>query len=324
MSDIQSSQSQADTIKRCIRILANKGIVDPTNGVVKDTEKTSGYVAKIHDDPKDELYGTVDVQEWSNLGVVRNYEDNNESTKVEEAGADVKIGYHEGVLLSAIPNNENGIVITPMLYSDVVFVTDPITHNEYITHISHAKNVQFDSHEAVSVGVTETKELEDGDDTPDYNELEKTGNEAHTLYAPNSAKTIVKNKDGLESSIEVKGESIDIKRDKAEVLIDKDKIDKKYDKAEILMDANQILSKYNAKEIIINDKGVYLGSGDATEPAVLGNQLADLMMEWLDALAQVKTATSLGPQPFVSLPQFIVLKTKINSYKSATSGFLSK
>lgn len=307
MESLHSTQASNESIAQSIKLIARKGVVDPKSGVVKNTEKTSGYVIKIHDDPSEELYGTVDVQEWTDLGVVRNYEEENGSTTVEDADADVKIGYHEGVMLSAIPNNENGIVIMPMLYSDVVFVTDPVSGNEYITHISHASKIQFDSHEAITVGVTETVEMQEGDDTPDYNELDKTGNESHTSYAPNQAKTTVKNKDGLESFIDVTGESVDIK----------------HDKSEMLLDAKQILSKYNANEIIINDKGIYIGSGSATEPAVLGNQLADLMMDWLNTLSQVKTTTQLGPQPFINMAKFIALKSKINSYKSSVSGFLS-
>ena len=86
----------------------------------------------------------------------------------------------------------------------------------------------------------------------------------------------------------------------------------------------QILAKYNAKEIIIKEDGVYLGSGSANEPAVLGNQLATLLVDWLGALSQMMTPTMMGPQPPANLAKFVSLQAKVNSYKASISGFLSK
>ena len=84
------------------------------------------------------------------------------------------------------------------------------------------------------------------------------------------------------------------------------------------------MAKYDAKEIVIKSDGVYVGSGSASEPAVLGNQLATLLVEWLGALSSMMTPTMMGPQPPVNVAQFVSLQAKVNSYKAATSGILSK
>ena len=108
------------------------------------------------------------------------------------------------------------------------------------------------------------------------------------------------------------------------IKITADDILSQHDKSQILLDAQQILAKYNTKEIIIREDGVYLGSGSANEPAVLGNQLATLLVDWLGALSQMMTPTMMGPQPPANLAKFVSLQAKVNSYKASISGFLSK
>ena len=147
-------------------------------------------------------------------------------------------------------------------------------------------------------------------DTPDVDELEKTGVHAHTTYTPVSI---------LSEVAKGEGES-----DKSIFKITADDILSQHDKSQILLDAQQILAKYNTKEIIIREDGVYLGSGSANEPAVLGNQLATLLVDWLGALSQMMTPTMMGPQPPANLAKFVSLQAKVNSYKASISGFLSK
>lgn len=212
--------------------------------------------------------------------------------------------------LSAIQNNENGLVIIPYLYSDVVITTDPETLREYVIQYSHADTVQIDAHTQITIGTTETKAWEDSEDSPDVHELEKTGVFARTTYTPKSALTEV-----------AKGES---NSDKSLIEVTADQILSKHDKTQLLLDAQQLLAKYNTKEIIIKSDGVYLGSGSATEPAVLGNQLATLLIDWLGALSQMMTPTMMGPQPPANVAKFISLQAKVQSYKAATSGILSK
>lgn len=294
-----SNLSANETIYEAIRQIALHKLVNPRTNVVKNTSKISGFVVKVHTDPNDELCGTVDVQEYLSDLSEKQYLDNG-----------LPVGLHEGVYLSAIQNNENGLVIIPYLYSDVVITTDPDTLREYVIQYSHADTVQIDAHTQITIGTTETKAWEDSEDSPDVHELEKTGVFARTTYTPKSALTEV-----------AKGES---DSDKSLIELTSDQILSKHDKTQLLLDAQQLLAKYNTKEIIIKSDGVYLGSGSATEPAVLGNQLATLLIDWLGALSQMMTPTMMGPQPPANVAKFISLQAKVQSYKAATSGILSK
>lgn len=291
--------SANERIYDAIRQIAMHKIINPYNHTVKNTSKIAGYVTKVHTDPSDELYGTVDVQEY-----------NTNPTDRQEITDELPVGLHEGVYLSAIQNNENGFFVIPYLYSDVVIVTDPVTLREYVIQYSHADTIQVNAHNQVVVGVTETKEFEESEDTPDVPDLEKTGLYARTTYTPTSALIeVAKSEDVAEQSrIEVTAEQIL----------------SEHDKAQVILDAEQILAKYNAKEIVINEDGVFLGSGKAKEPAVLGNQLASILIEWLGAMSQMMTATMMGPQPPINVAQFVSLQSKINSFKASVSGFLSQ
>ena len=115
---------------------------------------------KIHTDG--ELCGTVDVQEYTHT-----------LTDKQAIDDGLPVGLHEGVYLSAIQNNENGLVVIPYLYSDVVITTDPETLREYVIQYSHADTIQVDAHNKVIIGATETKEWEDSEDAPDVDELER-------------------------------------------------------------------------------------------------------------------------------------------------------
>lgn len=291
--------SANEAIYEAIRQIALHKLVNPKNNVIKNTSRISGYVTKIHTDETDELYGTVDVQE---------YNDNLANNQAKDEG--LPVGLHEGVFLSAIQNNDNGLITIPYLNSDVVIATDPDTLKEYVVAYSHADTVQIDTHTKTIIGVTETKEFEESEDSPDVDQLEKTGLHAHTEYTKEHAKTeVAKSDKNEEKSI------FEVTADQIKVL---------HDKAQIVLDAKEILAKYDAKEIVINDKGVYLGSGKATESAVLGNQLATILIDWLGALSSMLTPTMMGPQPPANVAKFVALQSKINSYKAATSGFLSK
>lgn len=325
--------SANETIYEAIRQIAFHKLVNPQTNVLKNTSRTSGYVVKIHTDESDELFGTVDVQEYTTSS-----ETNRQAMEDGQT-----VGLHEGVYLSAIQNNENGMVVIPYLYSDVVIATDPESLREYVVQYSHADTIQVDAHNKVIVGVTETKEFEESEDTPDVDELEKTGLHAHTTYTPISILAeVAKGEEETEkSSVEITADQITAKHDKASVVMDAEQLISKfgdksqtilddsqvqaqYDKAQLLLDAQQLLAKYDAKEIVIKSDGVYVGSGSANEPAVLGNQLATLLIDWLGTLSQMMTPTMMGPQPPANLAKFVALQAKVNTYKAATSGILSK
>lgn len=169
-----------------VRNASMKGSVDSEGGVY-GTRKMTGYVCKVHplDDGNEKLQGTVDVQEFG-------YEPGED--KYEGAG------YHEGVMVSAIQPNRNGVFLMPSMYSDVVFAQDPVSMEEYILMCSHVDVVQMQSHSRVKIGVVETeafKESEDDDnDSPDIDDLEETGNSSCTQYNSEGIVHTVKNKDG--------------------------------------------------------------------------------------------------------------------------------
>lgn len=303
-----------------------------SNGTFKHTARIPGYVVKVHTDPGDELLGTVDVQEYSS------------SEAAAQAIKDgTPVGLHEGVYLSAIQNNEGGTFILPYLYSDVVIATDPDSLREYVIQYSHADTVQVDAHSKVVVGVTETEEMEMTEDSPDFDELEKTGIHTHTTYMPTSIFHIAATGEEPEkqSTLEMTAEKIEAVRDKASLLMDAEKTEQRfgektvetldadkwqarYDKGTMTLDADKGCVKFDSMEVTVKSDAVYLGKASANEPAVLGNQLAALLVDWLGTLSQMMTPTMMGPQPPVNVAKFAALQAKVNSYKAATSGILTK
>lgn len=296
-SDISSEQIIYDSIRR----IALHKYVNKSTGAFRNTERKTGYVAKVHTDEKDELYGTIDVQEFN-------------VTQIKDDGLD---GYHEGVMLSSIQDNSNGMVVIPMLYSEVVIAMDPVSMREYVTLFSHVDTIRMDSHQGVIVGVTETDKFDESDDSdsaPDFDKLKKTGVHAHTTYASNTMTSVAVGKKKQSSQ-----------------LISDEKIEQIHDKATVVLDDNQALQKFDSNSVVVNkdhiaaiSNNVFLGSDSATQHAVLGEKLAELLMDILSALSQTETMTQIGKQPFINKAQFISLKAKVTAYKSAVSGFLSK
>jgi len=278
-----SSLNYDTRIYNAIRTIAGHKIIDPNSGTIKDAKKTLGYVAAIHSDPDEDLYGTIDVREYIS----------NENYQGEDTAND-NVGLHEGVYLSAIQDNSSGVVLLPMMFSDVVIVTDPETVTEYVIKYSHVDQMQLQAHESVTVGVTETEAYQNTSDTPDYNELAPTGRQAATQYTPDGARTIVnKDKSGTPAAeFDVLGTGID-----GHV-------------------GNLHFGADNSK--------IFLGASTATDPAVLGNELADILSSILSLLSNVTVATSIGPQPFINVAAFADLQAKIASYKASCSNFLSK
>ena len=224
-----------------------------------------GYVAKVHDNSGDSEYeeyaGTIDVGEFPD----------------ETASSEPVI--HKGVLLAGLKDNSGGFLIIPTLFSDVTIVTDAATKYAYVLNYSHAKVIQLSSHDETVIGVTQTEELDAGsNDSPDYDELEKTGNESSTRYTAEKITSIVKNKDGKEVIQTLEPELISTKVDKSEV--------------------TQTTGKVQQK---------------------LGNQLAQLMLEFLTECSKITTPTLMGTMPAVNVPNFASLISKIQNFLSKTS-----
>lgn len=180
-------------IREAIRKIAlgcSLGRVDmsPTGtGGVGTARMIHGYVAKIHNDPADkeweEYGGTIDVREFP-----------------DETAASEPVT-HKGVLLSGLKDNSGGFLIIPTLFSDVTIVTDAATRYAYVLNYSHADIIQLQAHTETSIGVTETEKLDPGDnDSPDYDELEPTGNATSTQYTAGQVVTKAVNDKGKEAS----------------------------------------------------------------------------------------------------------------------------
>lgn len=244
-----------------------------------------GYVAKINNED-DEYLGTIDVGEFPD----------------ETASSEPII--HKGVLLSGLQDNSGGFLIVPTLFSDVTIVTDAATKYAYVVNFSHADFIQILSHTESVIGVAETEELDaENNDSPDYDQLEKTGNESSTRYTTDVIQTLVKNKNDQQAEITVTAESIAQK-------VDKSRFNQTTDKLE---------QSVNGTSVVVADKKVTIGSEDASEPLVLGNELAQLMLDFITECSKIMTPTLMGTMPAVNSPNFPSLASKIQKFLSKTA-----
>lgn len=315
-----TDHSSNEMIREAIRAIALKGVVNRQTGAVRGTSKVTGYVAKIHDDESDELFGTIDVQEYADWAVAES--------------DDAKIGYHEGVLLTAIQKDNQGYIIIPKLYSDVLVSRDPETNNEYVTMFSHVDLIQLDSHERIMVGVREREEYKpDDENAPDIHELELTGIQTTTEYTKDVAKTVAVTDENAEHvATQVIGndpdDGLEIKHDvsgKSTSTMTEDEIVLEHDKAKATLDGSQAKMEMGKSSVVVNDGTVYVGSDSGTDDAVLGQQLATILSDLVGYLGQMMTPTMMGPQPPANvLASFTALKAKIQSFASSHSGFLTK
>ena len=307
-NDISCNQ----TIREAIQKIAWRGIVNRDTGAVKGTAKISGYVAKIHTDG--ELAGTIDVQEYVQLAI--------------EETEDAKMGYHEGVLLSAIQDNSKGYVIVPKMYSEVLVSQDPDTGAEYVSMFSHVDMIQLDSHENITIEVKEREKFDESDEeAPDIDELEETGVMSKTTYTKDTIVTEVHGgKDEHISSSTMTGEKLAFNIDDEQTLVemDKEQIHMKRENAETTIKTDKIEEKVGGSSVTIEDGTVHLGSTSGTDNAVLGKELATLLSDFLNFMGQMMTSTMLGPQPPINMASFISLKAKVDAYKAGQSGFLTK
>ena len=294
----------ADAIRR----IALHGVADPESGTVFGARRVAGYVAKVNDNK------TVDVQEYLD---------------VEENSKGVQEGYHEGVWLSALESNPNGYLIVPKLYSEVVIAKDPVTLTEFVVMYSHVDIIQLESSDTVTVGVVEREELNLNDDnSPDVDELEATGLSGKTTYTKEEVKTEVIDEDGSKTTtIDMKSDSLDFSvsdGDDAKMHMDKSEIVLERGKSKTTLKDGENTMENGNEKVKVTNSVVYLGNDSGTSHAVLGEELADILMDFLGYCSQIKTTTKLGPQPPLNLASFIALKAKITAYKSACSNFLTR
>lgn len=249
-----------------------------------------GYVSKVHDDSSDAEWedygGTIDVREFP-----------------DETAASEPIT-HKGVLLSGVRDNSGGFLIIPTLFSDITIVTDAATRYAYVLNYSHADVIQLQAHTQASIGVTETEDLDPGsNDSPDYDELEPTGNATSTRYSAEQILTTAANKNDKQATITVTPESIG----------------QRVDKSELNQTADKLEGKVGSTTVVIADGKVTLGDEKATEPLVLGNELAQLMLDFLTECSKITTPTLMGTMPAINVPNFASLTSKIQKFLSQTS-----
>lgn len=249
-----------------------------------------GYVSKIHDNPSDEEYsdyaGTVDVGEYP------------------DESASVGTVIHKGVLLAAAQDYSGGFVIVPTLFSDVTMILDAATRHCYIVNYSHAETIRLESHSETFIGITETETLDpESESSPDYNELAPTGNEAHTRYGADGIASTVKNEGGKESSVVQSAEGIT----------------QTVDRSEVVQTGDKIAHKVGSTSVAVANGKVTLGDEQATEPLVLGNELAGLMLDFMTECSKIMIPTMLGTMQPLNFPNFISLSTKIQKFLSKTS-----
>ena len=67
------------------------------------------------------------------------------------------------------------------------------------------------------------------------------------------------------------------------------------------------------------DVGEYPDETASTEPLVLGNELAQLMLDFMTECSKIMTPTLMGTMTPVNFPNFISLSTKIHKFLSKTS-----
>ena len=249
-----------------------------------------GYVAKIHNDPSDgefaEYGGTVDVGEYPN----------------ETASAEPVI--HKGVLLAAAVNDEGGFLLVPTLFSDVTIFMDSATRYAYVVNFSHVDIIRLNAHTETTIGVTETEELDaESDTSPDYDELEPTGNATSTRYTATAVTTTVRNDKDKEATTVIGAENIT----------------HTVDKSEVRQTADKVVQKVNSTTVAVSDGKVTLGDENATEPLVLGNELAQLMLDFLTECSKIMTPTLMGTMSPINIPNFTSLTSRIQKFLSKTS-----
>ena len=307
--NVTPTMSSNAIIRKSIQKIALHGIYNFKTNAVKGIGQITGYVVGINTDG--DLAGTINVQEYTND--VHNNED---------------AGYHEGVYLSAIQNNQNGLLIIPKLYSDVVIARDPISNVEYVTMVSHVDVIQLDSHDNITIGVREREDFDPNDEEgDDIDELKETGVYSRTQYGKNTITHTVQGKedgDKVVESLTEKDFKVTVGDDKTIMTINQDEASVIHDKSSSIINKDSIEHKVGNSSVTIEDGTVHLGSKNNTDDAVLGGELADILCDLLGYISQIQTTTQLGPQPPLNIASFIALKAKITAFKNSHSGFLTQ
>ena len=192
----------------------------------------------------------------------------------------------------------------PRTFSDVTIFMDAATRYAYVVNFSHVDILRLNARTETVIGVTEMEELDpENDSSPDYDELETTGNETSTHYTPTAVTTTVRNDKDKEAT----------------TVIDAESITHTVDKSEVRQTADKVVQKVNSTTVAVADNKVTLGDENATEPLVLGNELARLMLDFLTECSKIMTPTLMGTMSPINMPNFISLTSRIQKFLSKTS-----
>ena len=233
-------------------------------------------------------------------GYVAKIHDNPSDEEFSDYGGTIDVGeypdetasaepvIHKGVLLSAATNSEGGFLIVPALFSDVTIFMDAATRYAYVVNFSHVDILRLNARTETVIGVTE---------------METTGNETSTHYTPTAVTTTVRNDKDKEAT----------------TVIDAESITHTVDKSEVRQTADKVVQKVNSTTVAVADNKVTLGDENATEPLVLGNELARLMLDFLTECSKIMTPTLMGTMSPINMPNFISLTSRIQKFLSKTS-----
>lgn len=205
--------------------------------------------------------------------------------------------------LNSVPGLNKGQMFVPTIKSDVTLLWAVGTGDASILSFSHLDRISTIANKKNIIGVT--SEVSNAE--VDYNELENDGNKTETIYE--STKIISQASNKSDSATQT------IEPSKITTNTGKSKVEQ--DKDQIKHSVGNTSESITEDSIILNGKHIVLGEG-ATEPAVLGNQLVSLMMEFMTECSKITTPTMLGTMPIINMANFLSFLTKCNSVLSQT------
>ena len=304
-----TSLSANQEIRNAVRQIALRGLVNQQTKEIRGTGRICGYVAKIH--TEGDLAGTIDVQEFL------------DDRGTEEA----KLGYHEGVYLSAIQDNSKGLIVIPKLYSEVVITKSAAGQDEYVILFSHVDTIQLDSHETIAIEVKEREAYDENDeDSPDIEDLPETGVLAKSVYTKNSITTEVQDSDKANHAKQIiDGNQITqiVGDNESSISIGHKSVEAKHNTSKVSLTEQSADIESGSSKVKVTDGMTFVGSDTNTDDAVLGVALAQILSDLINLLSQITTPTMMGPQCTTVMAQFIALKAKIDTFKSSHTGFLT-
>lgn len=336
-----------------IRRIALQGIADPDKNVVFGAKRVTGYVAKINDNK------TVDVQEYLDAeetkdGVQEGYHEGVWLSALESNpnGYLIVPKLYSEVVIAKDPVTLTEYVV---MYSHVDIIQLEASESVTVGVVEREEldldddgSPDVDELEATGVyGKTSYSKDEVRTEAVD----EENGLSGRTTHTKEEVMTEVVDEDGGLSSrttrtteevitevvddggksttLDMKSNSFDLEvsdGDDSTMHMDKSKIELERGKSKTTLKDSENTMENGNEKVKVTNSVVYVGNDSNTSHAVLGEELADILMDILGYCSDIKTTTILGPQPVLppTIMQFIALKAKIAVWKSTVSNFLTR